>query len=148
MKREVEEGHRHVYDVYTLCLVSWRDHFFMNVRLQIMEAVLQMIQRHRFGETVDTTLLKNIATSFTMLGLDENDTSRKTLEIYKKYFEEPFLQATKTFYSTESERFLASHSVVDYMKKAEQWLREEEARVEMYLDESTMKPVGPPERLS
>lgn len=79
-----------------------------------------------------------------MLGLDENDTTRKTLDIYKKYFEEPFLQNTKTYYQDESERFLSKHSVVDYMRKAEVRLKEEEARVNMYLDESTMKPVRDP----
>ena len=76
-----------------------------------------------------------------MLGLDENDTSRKTLDIYKKYFEEAFLVATKTYYAMESERFLAANSVVEYLRKAEGRLKEEESRVDLYLDESTMKPV-------
>jgi cullin 1 len=54
-----------------------------------------------------------------MLGLDQNDMSRKTLDIYKKYFEDRFIQATRQFYSTESETFIAENSVPDYMRKAE-----------------------------
>jgi cullin 1 len=77
-----------------------------------------------------------------MLGLDENNTSRKTLDIYKKYFEERFIQATMIFYKTESEKFIANNSIVEYLKKAETRLKEEETRVDMYLDESTMKPVS------
>lgn len=76
-----------------------------------------------------------------MLGLDENDPSRETLDIYKKYYEEPFIAATRVYYTNEAERFLAGNSVVEYMRKAEARLKEEEARVEMYLDDSTMKPV-------
>jgi cullin 1 len=76
-----------------------------------------------------------------MLGLDETDPSRKTLDIYKRFFEVIFIDATKKYYGSESEKFLAANTVVAYMRRAEQRLSEESSRVDMYLDESTMKTV-------
>jgi cullin 1 len=139
VKRELDEGHRSVYEVYTLCLVCWRDHFFMSAHEKLIDCIKQVIVKHRNGEVVDTFLLKNITSSYIMLGIDEADPLRKTLDSYKKYFEEPFIQGTRTYYQHESDSFLQNNSVVEYMVKAEKRLKEEESRVALYLDESTMQ---------
>jgi len=47
------------------------------------------------------------------LGLDESDSTKSTLEVYKQYFEEPFLKATSEYYLQESKQFLAENSVVE-----------------------------------
>lgn len=67
------------------------------------------------------------------LGLDENDSSKSTLDVYKEYFEAPFITATTEYYRSESKQFVAENSVVEYMKKAEARLKEEEERVKLYL---------------
>jgi cullin 1 len=141
VKREQDEGHKKIYDVYTLCLISWRTHLFSNIHGIVMEAALKLTERHRLGEMIDYSLIKNISHSFGMLGLDEFNTSRKTLDIYKKYFEEPFIASTVAFYAKESEGFLSENPLSEYCKKAEARLREEEMRVDLYLDESSMKPL-------
>ena len=64
VKREIDEGHRHVYDVYTLSLVSWKDYFFKSVHSKVMEGVLKLIQRQREGETVNISLVKKVVESF------------------------------------------------------------------------------------
>ena len=51
------------------------------------------------------------------LGIDESDCSKGNLDMYKHYFERPFLQETKRYYKKESDQFLAYNSVVEYMKK-------------------------------
>lgn len=76
------------------------------------------------------------------LGLDTTDSTKSNLDVYKEYFEAPFIQATEVYYTTESERFITENSVPDYMKKAEVRLNEEQNRIEMYLHESTQKPVS------
>jgi cullin 1 len=67
--------------------------------------------------------------------------------VYKEHFETPFIAATEKYYTEESEAFLAENSVSDYLKKAEDRLREEEDRVERYLNTNTRKTVSFSEEL-
>jgi len=74
-----------------------------------------------------------------LLGLDEQDTNKASLEVYKADFEAPFIEATEKYYTAKSEAFLQSNSVSDYLKKTEEYLREEEDRIERYLHGNTRK---------
>ncbi|KAF4263820.1 hypothetical protein KXV70_004006 [Aspergillus fumigatus] len=139
VKREIDEGKKNVYDVYTLHLVKWKDDFFMKVHEKVMEAVLNLIEKQRNGETIEQSQIKNIVDSFVSLGLDENDNTKSTLEVYRVYFEKPFIAATRVYYENESRQFVAENSVVEYMKKAEARLDEEKARVGLYLHPDIMK---------
>ncbi|KAI8840058.1 Cullin [Chytriomyces cf. hyalinus JEL632] len=141
VKREIDEGHKHIYDINTLALVSWRDHLFMLIQAKIMDAVLLLIERQRNGETIEQSLIKNVVDSFVALGLDENDSTKATLDVYKLYFEQPFIAATELYYKSESETFLSDNSITDYMKKAEKRLEEEDVRVQLFLHESSKKPL-------
>jgi cullin 1 len=76
------------------------------------------------------------------LGLDESDSNRQNLDVYKESFEVPFLQETERYYRFESESFIAKTSVPDYMQKAEMRLKEEENRVDMYLHLSSRRMVN------
>ncbi|KAJ3099328.1 hypothetical protein HDU96_010738 [Phlyctochytrium bullatum] len=116
VKREMDEGHRNIYDVNTV----WTD---------------------RDGDTIEHSLIKSVVDSFVALGLDENDCTKPTLEIYKQYFETPFISATEAYYKAESELFISENSITDYMKKAEARLIEEENRVQLYLHQTTHKPL-------
>ncbi|KDQ62582.1 hypothetical protein JAAARDRAFT_30480 [Jaapia argillacea MUCL 33604] len=142
VKRERDEGRRGVYPVYTLALVQWKQNFFMHVQSKhqkLAGAILRLIERQRNGETIDQGLVKKVVDSFVSLGIDETDTNKGSLEVYKEHLETPFLDATEKYYKTESEAFLAENSVSDYLKKAEERLREEEDRVERYLNTDTRK---------
>ncbi|GAB5589452.1 ubiquitin ligase (cullin) of SCF [Umbelopsis nana] len=142
VKREIEEGRKNdVFEVYTLALVSWKRHMFKYVHHNVNEAVLRLIERQRNGEFIETSLIKSIVESFVSLGLDDNDASKLNLEVYKNWFETPFVEATEVYYKTESEKFISENSVPDYMKKAESRLAEEEARVQMYLHPTTNQPL-------
>ncbi|RJE23485.1 cullin 1 [Aspergillus sclerotialis] len=133
VKREIDEGKKNVYDVYTLHLVRWKEDFFMKVHEKIMDAVLKLVEKQRNGETIEQSQIKSIVDSFVSLGLDESDSSKSTLETYRFYFEKPFIAATRTYYEAESRQFVAENSVVEYMKKAEARLEEETARIGLYL---------------
>ncbi|GAA5868774.1 hypothetical protein JCM8547_005374 [Rhodosporidiobolus lusitaniae] len=141
VKREKDEGRKNVYVVYILALVSWKDHFYNHVQAKgkLTHAVLKLIEKQRNGETIETDLVKKVIDSFVALGLDEADTNRQNLEVYRDAFEKPFLSATETYYKAESEQYLSENSVTEYMKKAEARLGEEESRVELYLHASTRK---------
>ena len=138
VKREVDEGKKDVFDVYTLHLVEWREELFMNVKDNVMDAVLMMVEKQRNGETIEQSQIKSIVNSMVSLGLDDNDSTKATLEVYRYHFERPFIEATKIYYQNESSRFVAENSVVEYMKKAENRLDEEKNRVAMYLHTDIM----------
>ncbi|KAL2258916.1 hypothetical protein VTK26DRAFT_7585 [Humicola hyalothermophila] len=141
VKREMDEGKKNVYDIYTLHLVRWRDVLFRDVSEKVMEAVLKLVEKQRNGETIEHNQIKQVVDSFVSLGLDEGDSSKTTLEVYRYAFEKPFLEATMVFYQNESKRFVAENSVVEYMKKAEARLNEEEERVKLYLHQDIAIPL-------
>ncbi|CAG9998024.1 unnamed protein product [Clonostachys byssicola] len=133
VKREIDEGKKDIYDVYTLHLVQWRKVLFEKLSSKVMDAVLKLVEKQRNGETIEHGQIKQVVDSFVSLGLDEADTSKSTLDVYRQHFEKPFLNATREFYQAESKQFVAENSVVEYMKKAEARLTEEQERVNMYL---------------
>ncbi|KAI0786858.1 Cullin-domain-containing protein [Abortiporus biennis] len=142
VKRERDEGRKGVYPVYTLALVQWRQNFFTHIQnknQKLAGAILRLIERQRNGETIDQGLVKKVVDSLVSLGLDESDILKVSHEVYKEHFEQPFLDATEKYYRKESETFLAENSIPDYLKRAEERLREEEDRVERYLNTNTRK---------
>ena len=141
LKREVDEGKKDIFDVYTLHLVQWRQVFFEKVQKSVMSAVLKMVKKQRDGETIEQSQVKSIVDSFVSLGLDETDTTKSTLDVYRYHFEKPFLQATTQYYEAESRQFVAQNPVVEYMKKAETRLQEEKDRVGLYLHQDIMNPL-------
>ncbi|KAH9287335.1 Cullin-1 [Echinococcus granulosus] len=63
---------------------------------------------------------------------------RQGLPIYRDHFEQPFLHETMHFYEVESNQFLKSSSVTDYLKWVEARLEEERTRARTYLHSSTL----------
>ncbi|KAF7314218.1 CULLIN-2 domain-containing protein [Mycena kentingensis (nom. inval.)] len=143
VKRERDEGRRGVYPVYTLALVQWKNNLFVPIqrKTKLASAILRLVESQRNGETIDQGLVKKVIDSFVSLGLDDSDPNKACLDVYKEHFETPFLDATDQYFKHESESFLAENSVSDYLKKAEERLREEEDRVERYLNTTTRKPL-------
>eukprot|EP00040_Diaphanoeca_grandis_P032782 m.199442 g.199442 ORF g.199442 m.199442 type:complete len:776 (-) comp32734_c0_seq1:2185-4512(-) len=142
VQRAREEGQKDVFEVYKLTLVIWRESLFIPLQTQIFEGVMGLIERERNGEKVNTQLIRNITDCFVALGLEEDEESdvggvNGQLAVYKKYFEEGFLQRTEEYYIKESTRFLQENPVTEYMKKAMQRLEQEATRVVSYLHEST-----------
>ncbi|KAF8523202.1 Cullin [Gautieria morchelliformis] len=142
VKREKDEGRKGVYTVYTLSLVQWKTNFFLHIQSKnskLAGAILKLIERQRNGENIDQGLVKKVVDSFVSLGLDEADSNKASLEVYREHLEGPFIIATERYYKQESDAFLAENSVSEYLKKAEERLREEEDRVERFLNTHTRK---------
>ena len=141
VKREVEEGKKNIYDVYTLHLVTWYQVMFGDTQNTVMLAVLRLVERLRNGETVEHSQIKSVVDSFVALGIDENDQNKGTLDVYRTYFEKPFIEDTEKYYTAESDRFLAENPVVEYMKKAEIRLNEEQDHIPLFLIEEIRVPL-------
>ncbi|KAH9447493.1 hypothetical protein Pst134EB_021510 [Puccinia striiformis f. sp. tritici] len=141
IKREKDEGRKNVHSVYTLALVNWKENFFVDLQKhnKLTLAVLSLIENQRNNEVIDPNLVKRAVGSFVSLGLDESDSNRQNLDVYKESFEGPFLKETERYYRVESEAFIAKTSIPEYMQKAEMRLKEEENRVDMYLHLSSRR---------
>jgi len=137
IKREADDGKKEVYEIYTLSLVIWRDHFFTSLKSRITNGVLTLIEKERNGEQIDTTLVSGVVGAYVSLGLNKDKPKEHTLDVYKDCFEEDFLMATEVYYTTESSQFITANTVADYMKKVETRLAEELVRVRQYLHAST-----------
>lgn len=70
VKREVDEGKKSIYDVYTLHLVRWKLDLFTHVQESVMASVLKLVEKQRNGETVEQTQIKSIVDSFGTTALD------------------------------------------------------------------------------
>ena len=124
--------------------MQWKNNLFIPIQqkqTKLASAILRLIEDQRNGSVIDQGLVKKVVDSFVSLGLDDTDTNKACLDVYKEHFELPFIDTTEKYYKQEAETFLASHSISDYLKKAEERLREEEDRVERYLNTQTRKPL-------
>lgn len=69
VKRECDEGRKHVYAVYALALITWREHLLKPHSRVLINAMLREIDRERRGEVLSTLRLKKIIGCLVDLGI-------------------------------------------------------------------------------
>lgn len=131
VKKVRDDGRDDIHDVYTTSLIIWKEHLFEYLKDKILRSLLDLIQKDRNGEKIDTSLIHNIINTY--IALSVND-----VNVYCIEFESAFLKETRQFYKLESREFLIHNSISDYMKKVDARIQEEEKRVYQYLHSSTM----------
>jgi cullin 3 len=124
--------HHHVPPVYDLGLIQFRDNVARQAKIKprLLKMMLDLVLRERRGEMVERGVLR----SLTQMMVDVGVNSRA---VYEEDFERAFLETSATFYRAESGEFITSNSCSDYMRKAEQRIREELERVATYMDAGT-----------
>ena len=111
--------------VYDLGLSLWRDFVLRDgaINARVRDFLLGAIESERRGERVDTGAVRAMTRMLMDVGED----------VYVHDFETHLLRATTEFYKSESEALLASCDCYAYLRRAEQRLEEEHARVGSYL---------------
>jgi len=111
---------------------SFHEIVFNAVKREVRIAILELIRRERECEIVDKKLIKEVVGIFVEMG-----GSRNSLEVYVTDFEEMLLSTTADYYSRESAKWADKDSFPEYMRKAEDRLKQEQERVGHYLHAST-----------
>ncbi|KAL3109305.1 hypothetical protein niasHT_010569 [Heterodera trifolii] len=165
IKRNIDEATRPgTLEVYNLAVSIWKSVIFDELHHNITSAALALVEKDRNGERITTRLISGVVASYIELGINEQAPAANgavpataavaqqqqqnsvvlrpsvKYQVYRNNFEQRFLEDTRNFYTTESNKFLQSNSVnvPDYMKKVEQRLSEERDRCQIYLDNTTM----------
>eukprot|EP00164_Ancoracysta_twista_P002994 GFYU01003990.1.p1 GENE.GFYU01003990.1~~GFYU01003990.1.p1 ORF type:complete len:730 (-),score=273.89 GFYU01003990.1:441-2630(-) len=103
---------------------------FEAIKRDTQKALLELIVKERNGEQVDRFLMKNVIEIFVAM-------SQSDLDVYIQDFEDTFLVETSSFYKAESQKWVEQDSFPDYMKKAEERIKNETERVKHYLHSTT-----------
>jgi|TARA_B100000524_G_scaffold304664_1_gene179748 cullin 1 len=111
---------------------SFHDIVFNAVKREVRSAILDLIRRERECELVDKKLVKEVIEIFV-----EMRGNRNNLEVYVTDFEEMLLSTTADYYGRESAKWVEKDSFPEYMRKAEDRLKQEQERVGHYLHSST-----------
>jgi cullin 3 len=127
---------------YTLGLHLFLENFIRNkaipIKSNVLNVSLALIRIERDGEIVTRGLLKTLTDM--MCELREVSSEGKQSEgesIYKSWWEELFLDATRRYYENESEVNLETCSAPECLLRIEKRLQEESDRVDTYLHPST-----------
>lgn len=139
--KERSTGHRDVYDIFSLCLLSWRDYKFYPNLNDLMDQIMDQVQLSRQGIESNVKDLNIAIKSFVLLGFDANDLKKQNLSVYINDFEKRFLTDTHNFYAQESIEYLNENGAVNYINKALQRIEEELKNLED-LNDHTRKPLN------
>ncbi|KIJ19667.1 hypothetical protein PAXINDRAFT_109133 [Paxillus involutus ATCC 200175] len=120
------QGNRGFYPVYTLAIMTWKTHVFQQFHGKISEAALRLVDRQRSGDgTIDLAPIKKLVESLIVMGIDESDLNKTSLDVYKEHLETPFLEATRKYFEQKSQAFLMISTPYDFVQQAEECLRVE-----------------------
>eukprot|EP00949_MAST-11_sp_MAST-11-sp1_P003845 g3845.t1 len=111
--------------------VAFKKIVFNKIKGDVVNQMLIIIQEERDGQEIDTALLKKCVAVFEAMDF------KGDLETYTSGFEESFLACTKEFYAKRAQEWIGTDDSPTFLKKAEQALKEEMARVKNYLIGST-----------
>jgi len=131
-KNEIIEGVQVRENTPELSFVIWREKCYCTIKYQLLHAVLDIIHKDRTGLLIDMTLVRSLLQTYESSALGVDD---KTF--YQREFEEPFLEVTKSFYTTESTQYIYENGVSEYMRKAEARIEQEQSNAKNYYLAST-----------
>ncbi|KAL3243637.1 hypothetical protein MRX96_020226 [Rhipicephalus microplus] len=116
--------------VRKLMLDTWNQSIFSTIKGRLQASAMKLVHAERMGETIDSQLVVGVRESYVNLCSNPED----KLQIYRENFERAYIEATRQFYRAQAPQYLEENGVQNYMKYAEQKLKEEEQRAAKYLE--------------
>lgn len=131
--REVDEGRKGVYDVYTLYLLSWYEKIYCDIKDDLIEGVVKLVEKRRGGESIEHGPTATVIDFFAALGLEQADENEaKPVDVYHSLFEQPFIDAAAA-YDQPITWATPNHDLADLLKKLISGLGEEHRLALRYL---------------
>lgn len=128
MPKKTQSGEESL--VRKLMLDSWNHSIFNNIKHRLQTSAMKLVRDERYGDAFDTQLVIGVRESYVNLSSDAED----KLKIYRENFEKAYLNAAEEFYKQNAHEYLQENGVQNYMKYADQKLKEEESRARRYLE--------------
>lgn len=116
--------------VRKLMLDSWNQSIFSNIKQRLQNSAMKLVHSERNGEAFDSQLVIGVRESYVNLCSNSDD----KLQIYRENFEKAYIDATEAFYREKAPEYLEANGVQNYMRYADQKLKEEEQRGQKYLE--------------
>ncbi|XP_023244515.1 cullin-5-like [Centruroides sculpturatus] len=116
--------------VRKLMLDSWNQSIFCNIKHRLQNSAMKLVHAERNGEAFDSQLVIGVRESYVNLCSNTED----KLQIYRENFEKAYIEATESFYRAKAPQILEANGVQNYMRYADQKLKEEEQRASKYLE--------------
>jgi cullin 1 len=111
-------------------LMCFRDLVYQEIKNNVRDAVITLIDREREGEQINRVLLKSVLGIFVEIGMG-------SMDAYEIDFESAMLEDTASYYSRKAASWILEDSCPDYMLKIEECLKQEKERVAHYLHSSS-----------
>ncbi|KAJ3092656.1 hypothetical protein HK102_004647 [Quaeritorhiza haematococci] len=108
------------------------------IQTYMVDTLLNQVRLERDGEMIDRMVVKSVINMLRILRSRTVDyDSGGSSSVYETDFEPEFLRTSRVFYQMESQIFLRECDAVEYLKKVEKRLQEEQQRTKSYLVSST-----------
>ncbi|GJQ12149.1 hypothetical protein GpartN1_g3940.t1 [Galdieria partita] len=135
---------RGVYDIYTLGVLTWKDHLFRYLRDWIIRNTLSYIFYLR-QKKLDVLVVQTVVRSLLSMGCveaiaQEEDSEEEdlALSIYRTKFEKAFLDETSRYYHKLGTDLKASYSEREFLQQVEICLNEEQHLSEQFCHPSSI----------
>ena len=98
--REIDEGKKDVYDIYTLHLILWHKELLQPTADKLSDGVAKLIEQRRNGERIDGGATKALIDIIFSMELDDTDPSRPVRAVYRSILELPIWKVLDAFNQT------------------------------------------------
>ncbi|CAH1238019.1 CUL2 [Branchiostoma lanceolatum] len=121
-------------EIGELALDIWRRLMIEPLKGNLVQQLLQEIEKDREGEQTNQAILHGVINSFVHV---EEYNKKGLLKLYQDLFEKRFLEETGRYYRKEAGQYLTGTTCSEYMEKVIQRLSDEEMRSRKFLHPSS-----------